>query len=255
MRYNITLSIVFTILLLSLVTILSSVSAYEEVYRDVTVDSNHWYFKRYTTNCTFNMTGTLKGYGLSIRNSYIGSFAGVKLKSGEHARRGSIYVVERIALDAKEGVATINESSTNERYSIEYLESWPTKAESIKLISYRGRGISVNEWYENNGDVVYTKMQAEKLVFMDVYSSTLLGMKMTAIVTPDKSVENRVYNKTIDYALKSGFQNGVLKFKYYSCPKCIIDEDYYGNYTVNKNINLKEGFYITNESKNQLSCP
>ncbi len=239
---------------------LQSAIAYEEFYRDVTVDNNHWYFKRYTTNYTFNISGTLKGYGISIRNSYVGGFAGVNVKESEHARRGNIYITEKLTLDAKEGTSAVNENATDERYTIDYIESWPTKLESAKLFSYSGRGITLSEYYENNDDIIYTNANAKKMVSLSVYSTTLLGMKLYADITPNETKDSRIYNKNIDYFLKSRFQDGIFKFRYNSClnkPNCVcVAENYYGDYTVEKKLYLKENFTIVNETQsNWLKCP
>ena len=196
------------ILALALLILIStcSVAEAEIGYKEVvTVDNTTWGIERSTIPCTLEIEGDVNVTGIVIRDSSINNFAGLSADERTIALPGRITFSEKTLLVSKGGPVVITREikGKNESANITISESWPTLLSTSKTVGYSGTGISTEETYENNGEVISTSFVAKELAKASRYDANILGMKVSAEIRPGYVKETIGINKSTHYELYS----------------------------------------------------
>lgn len=175
---------------------------YKEV---VTVDNTTWSIERSTIHGTLEIEGEVNVTGIVIRDSSFNNFAGISADERTLALPGRMISSEKTLLVSKGGPVVITRAikGENESANITISEAWPTFLSTTKAVGYSGTQISTDERYENNGEVISTSFNANKLVKVSRYDTNILGMTVSAEIHPGYVKETISINKSTYYELMS----------------------------------------------------
>ncbi len=196
------------ILALALLILIStcSVAEAEIGYKEVvTVGNTTWSIERSTIPGTLEIEGEVNVTGIVIRDSSINNFAGLSADERTIALPGTTTFLEKTLLVSKGGPVVITRKieGKNESVNITISEAWPTLLSTAKTVGYSGTGISTEETYENNGEVISTSYVANRLVKASRYDANVLGMRVSAEIRPGYVKETIYMNKSTYYVLNS----------------------------------------------------
>ena len=171
----------------------------------ITVDNTTWSIERSTIPGTLEIEGEVNVTGIVIRDSSINNFAGLSADERTIALPGTTTFLEKTLLVSKGGPVVITRKieGKNESANITISEAWPTFLSTTKAVGYSGTQISTEERYENNGEVISTSFNANKLVKVSRYDTNVLGMKVSAEIRPGYVKETIQINKSTYYELMS----------------------------------------------------
>jgi len=177
---------------------------YDEV---VTVDNTTWSIERSTIPGTLEIEGEVNVTGIVIRDSSINNFAGISADERTISLPGTMISSEKTLLVSKGGPVVITKKikgeGENESANVTISEAWPTFLSTTKAVGYSGTQISTEERYENNGEVISTSFNANKLVKVSRYDTNILGMTVSAEIHPGYVKETIQINKSTYYELMS----------------------------------------------------
>ena len=230
----------------SVLLILSCSLAEAEIGYDVvvTVDNTTWSIERSTIPCTLEIEGEVNVTGIVIRGSSINNFAGLSADERTIALPGTMIFSENTLLVSKGGPVVITRKieGKNESANITISEAWPTFLSTSKTVGYSGTGISTDETYENNGEVISTSYDAKKLVKASRYDTNVLGMKVSAEIRPGYVKETIYMNKSTYYVLNSVCIAGkaYVGYKFGEGITTVRSSEYYfGSSKIEKSIKTK----------------
>jgi len=191
----------------SVLLILSCSLAEAEIGYDVvvTVDNTTWSIERSTIPGTLEIEGEVDVTGMVIRDSSFNNFAGISAEERTIALPGRMISSEKTLLVSKGGPVIITKKieGKNESANVTISEAWPTFLSTTKAFGYSGTQISTDETYENNGEVISTSFNANKLVKVSRYDTNVLGMEVSVEIHPGYVKETIALNKSTYYELMS----------------------------------------------------
>ncbi len=232
---------------------------------------------RYTENVNFTVEGFVNGTGNFSRLSYIRDFAGIKGKEkSSSTKKGRLSYDERTILKTREGpvVVTINLESINlsdneendnkgpilidEYGKISVDEKWPAYFSNYKTIYYYGPMMRISESYENNGDIVASKMESWQLSKSSFYQASYNRTIIDVNLTPIKAFQEKFSNKTSLYVLNQhSIGNSELDIIRSRSTNDIfgrIHEEYKGKADLNLKIGMRESIFRSEEEVNGIDC-
>ena len=239
-------------------TSVSQVSA-DHYSVSVTTDNTTWTIDRTTLPVTFEMSGTVTGYGSMVLDHDI-NLAGVIKKGLTYSHPGEIAISENLDVKSTAGPVNITATVQGDNATVKINESWPTSLIDETDLSYEGKGILSKESYGNNYDVVCSRFIATKLEKTSKCNATLTKTVISAVIKPGNVTENLGFVKGTDYQLKvTSDKYAHLGYKSTQNKKQLLlgSESYYGNFGIETSVGMTgiEDEGLEEESEEWLSCP
>lgn len=238
------------------------------------VNSSSWSIERSTQVLSFDMTGSVSGYGSFSKLTRIQEFAGIESNEFSSSATGYLNYDELLGLRSSEGPVIITaklKSGTNDSINesltvsgedfakIDIDERWPSRFSNYKKISYLGPGIRTRESYENNGDVVATSVTSWKLTKESIYLAQI-NRSVTSVNITSNDVEERTYtNKSSRYGLNlkttgESTNLDVIRLDESGDPFLRITQDYFGEQNMTLNLNMSGWVPPEEEETEWLEC-
>ena len=230
---------------------------------------------RSTMYMNFSVDGSVEGSGNFSRWSDIKKFAGIEaMETTSCTKPSDLSYDERIRLMSREGplVVVVHLESidlTNETHPVVILEesgylqvdeAWPTGYADYKNISYSGPGIKTMERYVNNGDVIATSIDSQKLTKESLYRGVTNRSIWFVNLAKNGPFVNRASNKTSYYALEMSSNGSLTSLDVINRDepgkevKSQVSQDFVGQQTMRLRINMEETIIYNREDDNWLDC-
>jgi hypothetical protein len=208
----------------------------------ITTDNTTWTFERTELPISFEMAGTVSGYGTMIQDHDI-NLAGVSKKSLTYALPGEVTTSENLDVKSspKPLITVIIVKGDNVTANITAPQ--PTSLIDETELSYFGERISSWERYCNNYDVVWSKVEATRLEKESSCNATLTSSEVNAAISPGSVKEEQSFIKGTDYQLKSASDlSAHIGYKQVLDQEVVVSgsESYIGNYTVETALTMSE---------------
>jgi hypothetical protein len=201
---------------------------------NVTTGNTTWGIDRTTLPVSFDMSGTVSGYGTMILNHDI-DLAGVRKNSMVHTHLGEVTISEIMDLKSTTDRVNITATVQGDNVTMNVIEAWPTSLIDEIELNYNGKGISSWETYGNNNDVICSRFRATRLEKESTCNTTLIKTAVRAEITPENVTESKGFVTGTDYKLKATSDKfSHLGYKHVENEKIAImgSESYFGNYSI-----------------------
>lgn len=245
-----------------------------------TVDSNKWEIHRSTQAMYFNLNSTSAGSGSFSKYQRINRLDGMNSGESSYSLNGSVNYKEGLYLRAVEGPVTVktkfedieitdpNETTIDlSTGNIEIREQWPTYVASYKWVRYTGRKISVRDYYENNGDIVHSSIQAKSLNKENFFKAYINRTVITVNLTPTVVKETRFANKSSEYTLLvkakgTSTHLDLMQNKFFSESEpfgrpdtvSLVSQDYVGDHNISIKAKMEQSIILPEEPDSWLQC-
>jgi hypothetical protein len=221
-------------MVLILVAVLVSPVSAAHYAVNVTTGNTTWGIDRTTLPISFDMSGTVSGYGTMILNHDI-DLAGVRKNSMVHTHLGEVTISEIMDLKSTTDRVNITATVQGDNVTMNVIEAWPTSLIDEIELNYNGKGISSWETYGNNNDVICSRFRATRLEKESTCNTTLIKTAVRAEITPENVTESKGFVTGTDYKLKATSDKfSHLGYKHVENEKIAImgSESYFGNYSI-----------------------
>jgi hypothetical protein len=201
---------------------------------NVTTGNTTWGIDRTTLPVSFDMSGTVSGYGTMILNHDI-DLAGVRKNSMVHTHLGEVTISEIMDLKSTTDRVNITATVQGDNVTMNVIEAWPTSLIDEIELNYNGKGISSWETYGNNNDVICSRFRATRLEKESTCNTTLIKTAVRAEIKPENVTESKGFVTGTDYKLKATSDKfSHLGYKHVENEKIAImgSESYFGNYSI-----------------------
>jgi hypothetical protein len=201
---------------------------------NVTTGNTTWGIDRTTLPVSFDMSGTVSGYGTMILNHDI-YLAGVRKNSMVHTHLGEVTISEIMDLKSTTDRVNITATVQGDNVTMNVIEAWPTSLIDEIELNYNGKGISSWETYGNNNDIICSRFRATRLEKESTCNTTLIKTAVRAEITPENVTESKGFVTGTDYKLKATSDKfSHLGYKHVENEKIAImgSESYFGNYSI-----------------------
>ncbi|MDI9616606.1 MAG: hypothetical protein QFX31_04485 [Methanothrix sp.] len=235
------------------------------------VDSTTWELHRSILNTTFSDTSYASGTGTFQKYSSIDGFVGVEAKERWSSSNGTLGFAEQQLLTAREGPVYIKINAqevtipdeekpeeeekrfvTRSSAEITVDEYWRAFYGNNKRISYKGKGIRGAETFNNNGDVVATRLDSWKLTRESGYQAVITRTMIDSSIKPgsldvdlrqNRSTRFKLGMSSIGVLSHLGVMRQEDERKYGRISNNLaIYEDYMGQHTITLNITMGQSF-------------
>ncbi|NAS88495.1 hypothetical protein C4E24_01975 [ANME-1 cluster archaeon AG-394-G21] len=207
---------------------------------NVTTGNTTWGIDRTTLPISFDMSGTVSGYGTMILDHNI-DLAGVGKNGMIHTHPGEVTISEILDLKSTTDRVNITATVQGDNVTMTVIEAWPTSLIDEIELSYNGKGMSSWETYSNNNDVICSRFRAMKLEKESRCNTTLIKTVVRAVITPENVTESKGFVTGTDYKLKSTSDKfSHLGYKHVENDKIVImgSESYFGNFSIETAIKM-----------------
>lgn len=172
---------------------------------------------RSTQDFSYESKESINGSGLFSRYSHLSGFGEIDAREDTSTTKPSKLAVKsqlqlksregpfRFTVKMKSGINTsFNESNITltDFAQLEIDERWPVSFMWSKKINYFGRGIRTRDRYENNGDVIDSRVWSWKLSSESLYGAYMNRSLISVDILPESVDVSRLGNKTSTYKLK-----------------------------------------------------
>lgn len=245
-----------------------------------TVDSSKWEIHRTTQAMYFNVNSSSTGSGSFSKYTKIHRLDGMNSGDLSYSLNGSVDYKERLLIRAAEGpvsvktkfqdieIADPNETAIDlSTGDIEVQEQWPTYFANLKWVRYAGSRISVRDYYENNGDIVHSSMEAKNLNKENLYKAYINRTVIIVDLTPTVVKETRSANKSSEYSLAvraSGASShwDLIRNKLFTGsepfgrPNTVsqISQNYIGDHNIDVKVKMGQSVYLPEDQDSWLDC-
>ena len=216
-----------------LIALISPVSA-DHYAVNVTTGNTTWGIDRTTLPISFDMSGTVSGYGTMVLDHNI-DLAGVRKNGLIHTHPGEVTISEMMDLKSTTDCVNITATVQGDNVTMYVIEAWPTSLIDEIDLNYNGKGISSWETYGNNDDVICSRFRATQLEKESTCNTTLIKTIVRAEITPETVTESKGFVTGTDYRLKASSDKfSHLGYKHVEDDKITIkgSESYLGNYSI-----------------------
>lgn len=245
-----------------------------------TVDSNKWEIHRSTQAMYFNVNSSSAGSGSFSKYAKIHRLDGMNSGESSYSINGSVDYKEMLLIRAVEGPVSVktkfedieitdpNETTIDlSTGNLEIREQWPTYVANYKWVRYAGRRISIRDYYENNGDIVHSSIQAKNLNKENLYKAYINRTVITVNLTPTVIKETRSANKSSEYSLVvkatgasthwDSIRNEFFtESEPFGRPNVVgfVSQDYVGDHNINIKVKLGQSIILPEEPDSWLYC-
>lgn len=216
-----------------------------------------WSRSQSTAILSCNLEGEASGNGTYSKRVRLSGFAGQGMSENTYAKKGNIVDQNIIQAMSDENWIHIEQTASNdtlERYDVFINESLPTVLYNEDDLYYRGEGIRTRNSYISDKDKIYTSYEAQRLLKSTRYGSVYSDSLIYANVTPYRTEELILTNRTTAFTLSSDSDKYTgLGIGNYLDDKYDIEQDYYGSFTVNQKITSRYGYNVS-DTDNPWLC-
>jgi len=242
----------------------------------VDTNASHWSLYRQSSNISFDLSSSVKGYispidispvksRSRILHSYQSYYAevgnnDVRLRQRTSSLEGSYKSADLIMMQSvvypDEINITVDKPAGTDIYTIEYgTEKWPVFIKSNRTLAYSGQGINDRDFEGNNGDFVGSSFlynrglskELKTIMWLQRMNATVLAVDDSTIFAefkPTKYLGYEIKSNTTGIAdLSYRFRNTQYDAKHQNYPAFITGEErYWGTYDLARKINMKTAF-------------
>jgi hypothetical protein len=219
----------------------------------VRVNNSSWEWSQTTETLSFRADSVVDGSGNSSKYLSVNGFAGNGLKENTYAKNGMFSSESTVYVKSLLNYVQIKESvdSSSTYYGVEINESIPTTVFSSDNFFYNGDGIYNSNTYIHGDNVIANNYHANKLLKTANYVGSNSKSLIFADVTPEWVNYRVLRNATAAFNLYSS-SDKYSEFSYRrGCN--MLEESYFGTFTLNKNLLYIEAFNLSNDQY-QLGC-